>query len=342
MVVGNNFAQGHYMYGPQYRERFEEGLRRNAEQCESLQTYLVTHSLGIAFTYYFVSLLSMALGGGTGSGVGTYVLSLLDELYPKIYRYSVCAYPSVDNDVVTSPYNTILATNSLIEHADCVFPIDNSALFAFHQLELATQMSTAKGANKYGSTSDGNTQNANSGKNKNDKGYNEVNAIVARMISHLTASSRFHGDMNVDMNEIYTNLIPFPKLQFLMTALSLRVKAVSSGGRGGVGVPVVGSGSDGGARGILQRAFNDILTSRGQITAAVPTQRGCVTLASAFLARGQRVPLSDFLGCVTSAQQQLQFPSWNPDACKVGVLCFGVVCMVMLYLGGHLQHAVSW
>ena len=51
---GNNFAHGHYFYGPKYRESFEEGLRNNAEKCDSLQTFIVTHSLG----------------GGTGSGVG--------------------------------------------------------------------------------------------------------------------------------------------------------------------------------------------------------------------------------------------------------------------------------
>jgi tubulin epsilon len=105
---GNNFAQGHFSYGPQYRSQFEEGLRINAEACDSLQTFLVTHSLG----------------GGTGSGVGTYMLGLLDELYPKIYRFSTCVYPSAENnDVVTSPYNTMLATRELIEHADCVFPM---------------------------------------------------------------------------------------------------------------------------------------------------------------------------------------------------------------------------
>lgn len=52
---GNNFAQGHFMYGPEYRSRFEEGLRKECEHCDSLQTFLVTHSLG----------------GGTGSGVGS-------------------------------------------------------------------------------------------------------------------------------------------------------------------------------------------------------------------------------------------------------------------------------
>ena len=65
-----------------------------------------------------------SLGGGTGSGVGTYVLGLLHELYPKIFRFSTCVYPSSENnDVVTAPYNTMLATRELIEHADCVFPL---------------------------------------------------------------------------------------------------------------------------------------------------------------------------------------------------------------------------
>eukprot|EP01032_Pedospumella_encystans_P030755 gene30755-34708_t len=69
---GNNFARGHFMYGPEYRNKFEEGIRRNAEHCDSLQTFLVTHSLG----------------GGTGSGVGTYMLEMLSEEYPKICRFS--------------------------------------------------------------------------------------------------------------------------------------------------------------------------------------------------------------------------------------------------------------
>lgn len=67
--------------------------------------------------------------------VGTYVLSLLDELYPEIYRFSACVFPSEDNDVVTAPYNSVLATEQLIEHANCVFPIDNLALQTFSKLE---------------------------------------------------------------------------------------------------------------------------------------------------------------------------------------------------------------
>ncbi len=51
---GNNFAHGHFMYGPKYRSQFEEGLRKNAEQCDSLQTFLVTHSLRYILDLLFV------------------------------------------------------------------------------------------------------------------------------------------------------------------------------------------------------------------------------------------------------------------------------------------------
>lgn len=41
-------------------------------------------------------------------GVGTYMLELLHDLYPEVYRFAVSVYPSEDNDVNTSPYNSIL------------------------------------------------------------------------------------------------------------------------------------------------------------------------------------------------------------------------------------------
>jgi tubulin epsilon len=43
----------------------------DTEECESLQSFFLTHSLG----------------GGTGSGFGTYILGLLEDYYPDIYRY---------------------------------------------------------------------------------------------------------------------------------------------------------------------------------------------------------------------------------------------------------------
>lgn len=203
----NNFAHGHMLYGPQYRDKFEEGLRKNAEQCDSLQTFLVTHSLG----------------GGTGSGVGTYVLGMLADLYPEVYRFSACVFPSAGDDVITSPYNSVLASRCLIEHSDCVLPIDNHALQEFAATE-ATQLD--KAVSKLKDSRSGLPTQASSKRDYEGsaaaKGFNEMNNVAARMLCHLTSSSRFHGDMNVDMNEICTNLIPFPQLKFLMTAMSVQ------------------------------------------------------------------------------------------------------------------------
>jgi tubulin epsilon len=281
--AGNNFAHGHYMYGPQYRERFEDGIRRNAEECDSLQTFLVTHSLG----------------GGTGSGVGSYVVGLLNELFPEVYRFSACVFPSEGNDVVTSPYNSTLATNQLLEHADCVLPIDNAALQAFAQFESQQRKTTTTGSN----------DDAAKLKSR-DKGFNDMNDVAARMLCHLTSSCRFHGDMNVDLNEICTNLIPFPRLKFLMSALSPQ-RPLS-----GKSIHAASASAD---RANLQRAFSDILRSTGQITSADPCSPGCITIASAFLARGS-VSLSEFLACVTAAQHSsLVFPKWNQEACKIGM-----------------------
>ena len=50
------------------------------------------------------------------TGVGTYMLELLHDLYPEVYRFAVSVYPSADNDVITSPYNSILGKCTLLVH----------------------------------------------------------------------------------------------------------------------------------------------------------------------------------------------------------------------------------
>jgi tubulin epsilon len=41
------------------------------------------------------------------------------------FRFVTSVYPSVDDDVITSPYNSVLAMRELTEHADCVLPVEN-------------------------------------------------------------------------------------------------------------------------------------------------------------------------------------------------------------------------
>ena len=59
--AGNNWAHGHHSYGPIYEEEIAEKLRTEFERCDSLHGVIMLHSLG----------------GGTGSGLGSYVMEMI-------------------------------------------------------------------------------------------------------------------------------------------------------------------------------------------------------------------------------------------------------------------------
>jgi len=50
--------------------------------------------------------------------------------------------------------------------------------------------------------------------------YADLNIIISKVISSMTASLRFDGELNVDLGEFQTNLVPFPRLHFMTTALA--------------------------------------------------------------------------------------------------------------------------
>ncbi|GLG93087.1 Tubulin alpha-4 chain, partial [Gryllus bimaculatus] len=125
---------------------------------------------------------------------------LLQSLSKKIhchYRLVTCVYPAGNEDVITAPYNVALATNELIRNASCVFPVNNQAL-----TEIC-------GRAKLGEAKD-----------KTSRYFRDVNNIIVNMLLHLTSGARFPGSLNVDMNEIATNLVPFPGMHFLTSSVS--------------------------------------------------------------------------------------------------------------------------
>jgi tubulin epsilon len=61
-------------------------------------------------------------------------------------------------------------------------------------------------------------ETANSKKKANH--FEKENSIVANVINNLTCSMRFEGDLNVDLNEITMNLVPFPKMHFLQSSIA--------------------------------------------------------------------------------------------------------------------------
>ena len=52
-----------------------------------------------------------------------------------------------------------------------------------------------------------------------------LNRLISQIISSLTASLRFDGALNVDITEFQTNLVPYPRIHFMLSSYSPVVSA---------------------------------------------------------------------------------------------------------------------
>uniref|UniRef100_K3WV56 Tubulin/FtsZ GTPase domain-containing protein n=1 Tax=Globisporangium ultimum (strain ATCC 200006 / CBS 805.95 / DAOM BR144) TaxID=431595 RepID=K3WV56_GLOUD len=298
---GNNWAHGHCLYGPKYRDELLQKIHRAVELCDSLQSFFVIHSMG----------------GGTGSGLGTYILGLLEDHFPEVYRFTSCVFPSEDDDVVTSPYNSVLALRELTEHADCVLPIENEALMdmcakidkssssSVQFSSLAdTSMSLSTPAVVNGSRLsdhiDLKALEHLSKPNQASSAFGEMNNIVARLLTNLTSSMRFEGSLNVDLNEITTNLVPFPKLKFLLSSMS----------------PMFATVDPRQQPRRLAQMFSDAFQKDHQLIRTNP--RSSVYLACGLLLRGN-VEISDINASIQRIQSEVRMIHWNQEGFKIGL-----------------------
>ncbi|KAI5456856.1 tubulin beta chain [Mariannaea sp. PMI_226] len=175
--AGNNWAKGHYTEGAELVEQVLDVVRREAEGCDCLQGFQITHSLG----------------GGTGSGMGTLLLAKIREEFPDrmMATFSVVPSPKV-SDTVVEPYNATLSVHQLVENSDETFCIDNEAL---HDICLSTL--------KLSSPS-----------------YGDLNQLVSLVMSGVSTSLRFPGQLNSDLRKLAVNMIPFPRLHFFMVGFA--------------------------------------------------------------------------------------------------------------------------
>ncbi|EEA08357.1 tubulin beta chain, putative [Cryptosporidium muris RN66] len=121
--AGNNWAKGHYTEGAELLDAVLDVVRHEAESCDCLQGFQMTHSLG----------------GGTGSGMGTLLVGKIHEEFPDriVQTFSVLPSPKV-SDTVVEPYNATLSIHQLVENSDAVQVVDNEALYdiCFRTLKL--------------------------------------------------------------------------------------------------------------------------------------------------------------------------------------------------------------
>jgi tubulin alpha len=128
-----------------------------------------------------------SIGGGTGSGFGSLLMEHISMEFAKKDKLEFSIYPGphVSTSVV-EPYNSVLTTHTTMDHAGCTFMMDNEAIYEICRKNL-------------------NIERPN---------YTQLNRLVAQVVSSITASLRFNGTLNVDLNEFQTNLVPYPRIHF--------------------------------------------------------------------------------------------------------------------------------
>ncbi|ORD95635.1 TBA [Hepatospora eriocheir] len=132
--------------------------------------------------------------------------------------------------------------------------------------------------------------------------YNDINRIVAQVVSSITASLRFQGEMNVDLTEFQTNLVPYPRIHFPLVSYS----------------PLISSNKAVHERLSTQEIVNNCFDPRNQLVKC-DTRNGKF-IACCMLFRGD-VKTKDANAALAEIRSKKanQFVEWCPTGLKLGI-----------------------
>ena len=168
--ASNIWAKGYYKEGYEIIENVLEIVRKEVENCDCLQSFQITHSLG----------------GGTGSGLGSLITERLKEEFKDdlISTFTIFPSPKI-SDIMLEPYNSTLSIHQLVDNSNSNMVIDNEALYNICNKNLKIKSPTYGDLNHL-------VANAMSGVSCSTRfpGYN--NADTRKMITNLTPFIRLH------------------------------------------------------------------------------------------------------------------------------------------------------
>eukprot|EP01083_Nonionella_stella_P136168 414200_1 len=131
-----------------------------------------------------------SVAGGTGGGLGSLILERLSIDYRKKTKMGFDVFP--ETFIAGQPaslYNVLLSTHCLLYHADISMVLENLAISLLCREELDIKAPQ----------------------------YQNYNYLLNKLISSITAPQRYR--LNENLNSLVTNLVPFPRLHFMTTAM---------------------------------------------------------------------------------------------------------------------------
>jgi len=216
-----------------------------------------------------------SVGGGTGSGFCSLLLERLSIDYGKKSKLDFCIYPSPQvSTAVVEPYNSVLSTHSLLEHTDCAFLLDNEAIYDICHRSLDIPRPT----------------------------YSNLNRLIAQVISSLTCSLRFEGSLNMDLNEFQTNLVPYPRIHFLLPSYA----------------PIISTDKAFHEQHSVAEITNAVFEAQNTLCKCEP--RLGKYMATCLMYRGDVLP-KDVSSALAAIKQKssIQFVDWCPTGFKCGI-----------------------
>ena len=109
---GNNWAFGYNIHGPESKEPISDKICKLLEKIDFCDNFLILQSLA----------------GGTGSGLGTFVLDVLKDEFPEITRVNLGILPHMSGDVILQCYNTLLSISKILESSDGIILYENDEI----------------------------------------------------------------------------------------------------------------------------------------------------------------------------------------------------------------------
>merc|ERR1711998_657191 len=208
-------------------------------------------------------------------GLGALVLERLSVDYGRKSKLNFVITPAPQiASAVVEPYNSVLSTHTLLEHCDVSFCFDNEALYSIAKATLELDSPS----------------------------YSNLNRIIAQVTSSLTASIRFDGALNVDLNEFQTNLVPYPRIHFMLQSYA----------------PLVGAEKAYHEQMSVAEITNMVFEPPSMMTKCDP--RHGKYMSCCLLYRGDVTP-KDVNAAVatTKGKRTIQFVDWAPTGVKVGI-----------------------
>uniref|UniRef100_A0A914XWZ0 Tubulin/FtsZ GTPase domain-containing protein n=1 Tax=Panagrolaimus superbus TaxID=310955 RepID=A0A914XWZ0_9BILA len=172
--AGNNWASG---CGAGFNKDSKHGdqilniIQSEVEISDKIDGFSVSHSIV----------------GGTGSGLGSWILEKLVDEYGHKQIQTFSAFPTFGSDVVVQLYTAILTFKRLIEIPQMVTVLDNVAI----------------------------EKNVMAKTHIKDPSMKDVNAIIERIMAGITSSKRFGAPNVVSLFNLSSQLCPVSPLHFI-------------------------------------------------------------------------------------------------------------------------------